>query len=93
MNKKIAAMEEPTKAMQRRIDKVENKGEQNQNQVPSGNAATGQADHDKTSPAALAGAAVGLSTDQEFGSNLGVSTGTGYHSHVGGSGTAPKSNP
>ncbi len=94
MDKKIEEMDESMKAMQRRLDEVE-KNEGNQNFAPGGNAETQEADQDRLNPAAMAGAAgstAGLGTDLESGGDLGASTGTGYHGHVGGGGSATENN-
>jgi hypothetical protein len=94
MDKEVEQMDESMKAMQRRLDEVE-AGEGNADFAPGGNAETQKADGDSTNPAAMAGAAggtAGLGTDSESGGDLGTSTGTGYHGHVGGGGTATEGN-
>jgi len=86
MDKKVEEMDESMKAMQRRIDEIQT-GEGNQDFEPGGNAATQEADQDQMNPASMAGAAggtAGSGTDPESGGELGASTGTGYHGHVGG---------
>ena len=95
MDKKVEEMDESMKAMQRRLDEMKNKGEEIQDFRPGGNAKTQAADHDQINPAAMAGAAGGtggLGTDTESGGDLGASTGTGYHGHVGAGGTATENN-
>ena len=94
MDKKIEEMDESMKAMQRRLDEVEKESAQNQGFTPGGNAKTQEADRDRMNPAAMAGAAGGtggLGTDRESGGDLGASTGTGYHGHVGGTATEDNS--
>jgi hypothetical protein len=90
MDKKVEEMDESMKAIQRRLDEIEKASEGNQDFAPGGNAETQDADRDRMNPAAMAGAAGGTGgsgTDQESGGDLGASTGTGYHGHVGGTGT------
>ena len=94
MDKKVEAMDESMKAMQRRVEEIENQ-EEDQNFRPGGNAEAQKADQDQINPAAAAGAAggtAGLGTDRESGGDLDASTGTGYHGHVGGGGTATENN-
>ena len=94
MDKEVEGMDESMKAMQRRLEEVENTKDR-QNFAPGGNAKTQEADQDQVNPAAMAGAAGGtggLGTDAESGGDLGASTGTGYHGHVGGGGTATENN-
>lgn len=89
MDEKVEQMDESMKAMQRRLDERE-AGEENTDFKPGGNAETQQADQDRMNPAAMAGAAGGtggLGTDRESGGDLGASTGTGVHGHVGGTAT------
>jgi len=95
MDKEVEGMDESMQAMQRRLEEVEKDNQGNQNFTPGGNIAAQKADQDQINPAAMAGAAGGtggLGTDQESGGDLGASTGTGYHGHVGGGGTATENN-
>ena len=95
MDNKIEKMDEGMKAMLRRLDEVEKDKKSSQNFAPGGNAETQETHQDRLNPAAMAGAAGGtggLGTDHESGGDLGASTGTGYHGHVGGGGTVTENN-
>jgi hypothetical protein len=96
MDKKIEDMDEGMKAMQRRLNEVEaerKNGTDTTSRI-GGNQAQQEQDQDEMNPAAMAGAAGGtggLGTDRESGGDLGASTGTGVHGHVGGTATEDNS--
>lgn len=90
MDKKLEDQDETMKAMQRRVEEVQENPELARQAGPGGNAPMADKDQDRMNPAAMAGAAggtAGQGTDKNSGGNLEAPTGEGVHGHVGGTGT------